>query len=112
MIGSQPGDLVASFAFDGGTDALSLKSIGVASFVTTTPKRKWRVTLNTGSAPGSDQLLPVPWVNATAGAGARALLVSFISAGIYDVENVDFTGAAADGVGLGIVAFYRINSIS
>ena len=111
MIGSQPGDLVASFAFDGGTDVLTTKSIGVKTFAVTTPKRKWRVTLNDGLAPGSDGLLPITWVNATAGAGARALLVSFISAGVYDVENVDFTGAAADGVGLGIVSFVRVNSI-
>lgn len=112
MIGSQPGDLLASLAFDAGTDALTQKSIGVATFAVTTTKRKWRVTLNALSAPGSDQLLPVPWVNATAGAGARALLVSFVSAGVYDIENVDFTGAAADGVGLSIVSFFRINSIS
>ena len=111
MIGSAPGDLVASLAFDAATDALTQKSIGVTTFATTTTKRKWRVTLNTGLAPGSDQLLPIAWVNATAGGGARALLVSFISAGVYDIENVDFTGAAADGVGLSMVAFIRVNSI-
>lgn len=111
MIGNQPGDLVASLAFDGGTDALTAKSIGVKTFAVTTTKRKWRVTLNDGLGAGSDGLCPVPWVNATAGAGARALLVSHVSAGVYDIENVDFTGAAADGVGLSMVAFYRVNSI-
>lgn len=103
--GSGQGEVLAQASIDGTTDAVFAAN-NIASIATTTTKRKYRVTLGAVAGGGADAVQPLGYTNATAAAG-RMLRISFVSNGVYDVEVVDSTGAAADATGVIILTFLR-----
>lgn len=105
-----PGSLCALVSIVGTTDVVSWAQ-SVASVAVTTTKRKYRVTLLSQAGGTVDNLFPTGWTQATAAAG-RMLRISYVSDGVYDVEVVDSTGAAADATGQIIVGFYRGGRVS
>lgn len=102
--GSGPGDVLGQVSIDGPTDTVNQAAfVGVT---VTTTKRKYRLALAAQSSGAVDSIHPIAWTNGTAAAG-REVRTSFVSAGVYDIEIVDSTGAAADATGQIIVTFLR-----
>ncbi len=102
--GSGPGDVLAQVSIDGPTDTVNGASL--VGTTVTTAKRKYRLALAAQVTGAVDAIHPIAYTNATAAAG-REVRVSFVSAGVYDVEIVDSTGAAADATGQIVVTFLR-----
>lgn len=104
--GNVLGDLVAACCINSASDTLANRSQRIASLSTTVATKKWRVTLSDIAASDSNSIQPHVCMLTDSG-GARYAAIQYVSAGVYDVEVLDFTGAQAAGSTLIYIAWFR-----